>query len=161
MATQVIFIVYTGSLLTFCPCYSRYEEDVHPGNHNTVWGSYWKDDQWGYRCCRSTIKNCFCTGDRVKDVKDSVSAALMQPPASPSKSSSGATKAQKKKKKMNLAEALKEEEHRLIEADRMLAMDERKRPYNSMIKDQAPSEVEMDAYRMKRKRNEDPMSHFM
>ena len=62
---------------------------------------------------------------------------------------------------MNLAEALKEEEHRLIEADRMLAMDERKRPYNSMIKDQAPSEVEMDAYRMKRKRNEDPMSHFM
>jgi pre-mRNA-processing factor SLU7 len=101
----------------------------------------------------------------VKDFNDDkAAAALMPPPASPSKSSSGGTKAQKKKK-MNLAEALKEEEHRLLEADRMLAMDERKRPYiilsYSMIENQAPSEVEMDAYRMKRKRDDDPMAHFM
>ncbi len=97
----------------------------------------------------------------MKDFNDDKAAAVLMPlPTSPSKSPSGGTKAQKKKK-LNLAEALKEEEHRLLEADRMLAMDERKRPYNSMMENQAPSEVEMDAYRMKRKRDEDPMPHFM
>ena len=28
----------------------------------TVWGSWWKDHQWGYKCCKQTIKNSYCTG---------------------------------------------------------------------------------------------------
>jgi pre-mRNA-processing factor SLU7 len=39
---------------------SRYEEDVHPNNHTSVWGSYWKDGEWGYQCCHSTLKNSYC-----------------------------------------------------------------------------------------------------
>jgi pre-mRNA-processing factor SLU7 len=31
-------------------------------NHTTVWGSWWKDHQWGYKCCKQTIKNSYCTG---------------------------------------------------------------------------------------------------
>jgi DNA-binding TFAR19-related protein (PDSD5 family) len=27
-----------------------------------VWGSWWKDHQWGYKCCKQTIKNSYCTG---------------------------------------------------------------------------------------------------
>merc|ERR1712241_1219743 len=27
---------------------SKYEEDIHPNNHTSVWASYWKDFQWGY-----------------------------------------------------------------------------------------------------------------
>lgn len=41
---------------------SRYEEDVFPGNHTSVWGSWWKDGEWGYACCHQSVKNSYCTG---------------------------------------------------------------------------------------------------
>ena len=41
---------------------SRYAEDVHHGNHNSVWGSYWDAGRWGYKCCHSFIKQSYCTG---------------------------------------------------------------------------------------------------
>ncbi|KAI8820218.1 Pre-mRNA splicing Prp18-interacting factor-domain-containing protein [Fimicolochytrium jonesii] len=41
---------------------SKYEEDVHPLNHTTVWGSWWKSGQWGYACCHNTIVGAYCTG---------------------------------------------------------------------------------------------------
>lgn len=41
---------------------SKYEEDVYINNHTSVWGSWWKDHQWGYKCCEQTIKNSYCTG---------------------------------------------------------------------------------------------------
>ncbi|KAL6956575.1 hypothetical protein U1Q18_040657 [Sarracenia purpurea var. burkii] len=34
---------------------SKYEEDVYINNHTCVWGSWWKDHQWGYKCCKQTI----------------------------------------------------------------------------------------------------------
>ena len=43
--------------------HSRYEEDVHPNNHTSVWGSWWEGGQWGYACCHQTIKNSYCTGE--------------------------------------------------------------------------------------------------
>lgn len=42
---------------------SKYEEDVHPGNHTSVWGSWWSDGQWGFACCHATHKNSYCTGE--------------------------------------------------------------------------------------------------
>ena len=41
---------------------SRYEEDVFPGNHKSIWGSWWHDGSWGYACCHQTLKNAYCTG---------------------------------------------------------------------------------------------------
>lgn len=41
---------------------SKYEEDVYINNHTTVWGSWWKDHQWGYKCCKQVIRNSYCTG---------------------------------------------------------------------------------------------------
>lgn len=41
---------------------SKYEEDVFINNHTTVWGSWWKDHQWGYKCCKQLIRNSYCTG---------------------------------------------------------------------------------------------------
>ncbi|KFK28731.1 hypothetical protein AALP_AA7G039700 [Arabis alpina] len=41
---------------------SKYEEDVYVNNHISVWGSHWKDHQWGYTCCHQTIRNSYCTG---------------------------------------------------------------------------------------------------
>ncbi|XP_054168384.1 pre-mRNA-splicing factor SLU7-like [Oppia nitens] len=45
---------------------SIYEEDVFTNNHTTVWGSYWHQNQWGYKCCHSFIKNSYCTGNNNK-----------------------------------------------------------------------------------------------
>lgn len=41
----------------------RYEEDVYPNNHTSVWGSWWEAGQWGYCCCHQTHKNSYCTGE--------------------------------------------------------------------------------------------------
>eukprot|EP00927_Polykrikos_kofoidii_P028500 TRINITY_DN24873_c0_g1_i1.p1 TRINITY_DN24873_c0_g1~~TRINITY_DN24873_c0_g1_i1.p1 ORF type:complete len:315 (-),score=67.70 TRINITY_DN24873_c0_g1_i1:139-1083(-) len=37
---------------------SRYQEDVHPNGHTTVWGSWYtrEDQRWGFNCCKS---QCF------------------------------------------------------------------------------------------------------
>lgn len=42
---------------------SKYAEDVLVNNHTAVWGSWWRDFRWGYRCCHSTVKNSYCTGE--------------------------------------------------------------------------------------------------
>lgn len=47
---------------------SKYEEDIHPGNHVSVWGSYWKNGKWGYKCCHSFVKNSYCTGEAGKGI---------------------------------------------------------------------------------------------
>lgn len=60
-----------------------------------------------------------------------------------------------------LLQALKKEEANQKEADRLLAMDERKRPYNSMCDVKAPTEEEMEAYFIKRQRPDDPMAGFI
>ena len=46
---------------------SRYEEDVLQNNHTEIWGSYWKDGKWGYKCCGSMVKSSFCAGARAED----------------------------------------------------------------------------------------------
>lgn len=66
-----------------------------------------------------------------------------------------------KANKSKLDEALHEEVQRQKEADALLSMDERKRPYNSMFEVKKPSEEELEAYYMKRRREEDPMNQFL
>ena len=45
---------------------SKYEEDVLVNNHKSVWGSYWREGQWGYACCHQHIRNSYCTGESGK-----------------------------------------------------------------------------------------------
>ncbi|KAF9624617.1 hypothetical protein IFM89_012039 [Coptis chinensis] len=35
---------------------SKYEEDVYINNHTCVWGSWWKDHRWGYKCRKQIIR---------------------------------------------------------------------------------------------------------
>ena len=53
----------------------------------------------------------------------------------------------------------KREEH----IDRLMEMDERKRPYNSMKAEGAtvPTEEEMEAYHRRKRRKDDPMADFI
>ncbi|RVX76094.1 hypothetical protein B0A52_00451 [Exophiala mesophila] len=45
---------------------SKYAEDIMTNNHTSVWGSWWRDFTWGYKCCHSTVKNSYCTGEEGK-----------------------------------------------------------------------------------------------
>lgn len=47
---------------------SRYQEDVYPGNHTSVWGSWWSDGKWGYQCCHSTVKLSYCVGAKGREI---------------------------------------------------------------------------------------------
>jgi pre-mRNA-processing factor SLU7 len=60
-----------------------------------------------------------------------------------------------------LKRALRKEEESANQMDRLLKMDERKRPYNSMYEAKEPTAEEIEAYQMKRKHDEDPMAHFL
>jgi pre-mRNA-processing factor SLU7 len=40
---------------------SRYTEDVLINGHTSVFGSYYKDGIWGYRCCKQTDLDSVCT----------------------------------------------------------------------------------------------------
>ncbi|CAG4974705.1 unnamed protein product [Parnassius apollo] len=182
---------------------SKYEEDVLINNHTTVWGSYWRDGQWGYKCCHSFIKMSYCVGEagksvvldvpeEKKEVKEKKEKDISDKSSSESSSSSSSSsdsetdtrsktektskkkknkkkakkkkrKEQKKEKKVEdkLKKALEDEERQQKRAEHLLSVDERKRPYNSMYEVKAPTEEEMEAYMMKRRREEDPMSQFM
>ncbi|XP_070539706.1 pre-mRNA-splicing factor SLU7-like [Ptychodera flava] len=178
---------------------SKYEEDVWINNHTSVWGSYWKNGLWGYKCCHSFVKHSYCTGEAGKEAASSNIGDLLQTvdhPEEPVKSlleqhqEAQAIKMQEKKKKdkkkkkkhkksesdsdgsedeiqkskERLRKALEKEELLRQEAERILAMDERKRPYNSMqtFNDyREPTEEEMEAFRLKRRREEDPMARFL
>lgn len=58
-------------------------------------------------------------------------------------------------------QALLKEEKSQVEGDKLSKMDERKRAYNSMVEIQKPTDLEMEAYYMKRKREDDPMAQFL
>lgn len=51
---------------------SKYEEDIYPNNHNSVWGSYWHTGKWGYKCCHSFIKNSYCIGNAGKKIVEMI-----------------------------------------------------------------------------------------
>ncbi|XP_017787443.1 PREDICTED: pre-mRNA-splicing factor Slu7 [Habropoda laboriosa] len=187
---------------------SKYEEDVYPNNHTSVWGSYWHAGKWGYKCCHSFIKNSYCTGnagkiaaeaaaietkriateeqkveegkadssdeksmsnDSSSDEEEKISKTLKK-----SKSSKKREKKQKQKEKRKnkkkaakmeeqdkLQLALQKEEERQKEAERLLQVDERKRRYNSMYEVKEPTADEIEAFQMKRKREDDPMAEFL
>ncbi|KAG0434635.1 hypothetical protein HPB47_018978 [Ixodes persulcatus] len=216
---------------------SKYEEHVLINNHTSVWGSFWKDFQWGYKCCHSFIKNSYCTGASGKDIQLMSGSSLLMPattaggpPAGNAEGGGGAAedtkeeetdgrgvstsslaamqkeivsategevvektsdrkrkKKKKEKKRRKRAEkkerakkassssdsedtdekTAKERQEKIKKAmeefdqDQKQETDERKRKYNSMYEIKAPTEEEMEAYFLKRKRDDDPMASFL
>lgn len=58
---------------------------------------------------------------------------------------------------------MQEEDKQQREAERLLQMDERKRPYNSMKASDTKevTEEELEAFRIKRRQEDDPMKDFL
>uniref|UniRef100_A0A8C5GM74 Pre-mRNA-splicing factor SLU7 n=1 Tax=Gouania willdenowi TaxID=441366 RepID=A0A8C5GM74_GOUWI len=58
-------------------------------------------------------------------------------------------------------QALEAEDRRVKHVESMMQLDERKRPYSSLQEVKAPTEEEMEAFRIKRPRPDDPMASFL
>lgn len=171
---------------------SKYEEDVLINNHTCIWGSFWKDGFWGYKCCHSMVKQSYCTGEtgigintdcapfeegltepleeeeepksllemhREKMVKEKKKKKKSKKNKKHASDSSDSDDEEKKKEK--LKKALEAEDKRVKHIDAIMQIDERKRPYNSLMEVKAPTEEEMEAFRMKRCRPDDPMASFL
>ncbi|XP_037707321.1 pre-mRNA-splicing factor Slu7 [Drosophila subpulchrella] len=188
---------------------SIYEEDVYINNHTTVWGSFWNAGRWGYKCCKSFIKNSYCVGmqepegyseqhptssstvaaaEPATQVQFKVPEVPPERPASevdsaPSSESSSSEeeevkpekkkskkKSKKREKKKKAKEQRKqkskykeamEEEEKSKKKGVPEELDDRKRAYNSMYDVKAPTEDEIEEWKKKRPREEDPMLQFM
>ncbi|XP_041652755.1 pre-mRNA-splicing factor SLU7 [Cheilinus undulatus] len=170
---------------------SKYEEDVLINNHTCIWGSYWKDGFWGYKCCHSMVKQSYCTGEvgvgisnqdcvpfedgLVEQEEEEEPKSLLEMHREKMKEKKKKKKSKKnkkrnsdssdsedeEKKKEKLKKALEAEDKRLKHVESIMQLDERKRPYNSLLEVKAPTEEEMEAFRMKRTRPDDPMALFL
>ncbi|XP_039860185.1 pre-mRNA-splicing factor SLU7-like [Simochromis diagramma] len=164
---------------------SKYEEDVLINNHICIWGSYWKDGFWGYKCCHSMVKQSYCTGSAGIGINNSECTPFEEAITEPQEEEQPKTllemhqdkmKEKKKnkkrdtdssdsedeeKKKEKLKKALEAEDKRVKQVEMLMQLDERKRPYNSLFEVKAPTEEEMEAFRMKRSRPDDPMASFL
>ena len=56
---------------------------------------------------------------------------------------------------------MRKEDERRKEVDRIMKMDERKRPYNITYDFKAPTDEEMEAFRRRQVHPDDPMAQFM
>jgi hypothetical protein len=130
---------------------SKYAEDVLPGNHTSVWGSWWSNFQWGFACCHSTVKNSYCTGEAGKEAFEQADrmrtgAALDEVPRAIA---------------WKEEEALQEHVPNAPERDQKAKQDaaSRKRTIAEMTND--VNEEEMEEYRRKRTMAADPMAAYL
>eukprot|EP00741_Cyanophora_paradoxa_P019865 tig00000217_g19173.t1 len=132
---------------------SKYEEDVRINNHTSVWGSYWYKGKWGFACCHQLVKNAYCTGEAGKAAADaaadSIVASLKQ--AVNEEHERKAREEEEKTRRRKLAEA---------EREQCNDADDRRRPYNSSREIRDVTEEDMEEYRLKRIRSDDPMAAF-
>mmetsp|Transcript_6709 Transcript_6709/g.11212 ORF Transcript_6709/g.11212 Transcript_6709/m.11212 type:complete len:613 (+) Transcript_6709:52-1890(+) len=169
---------------------TKYEEDVFTHNHTSVWGSYYNRARavWGYACCHSSLKNSFCTGEKGKLANDSANSEAMDAfqarrkmldektqgadgsdkTAGKTASSSfnltkrselygDATSASLDPEKMKEAAARATSSSSTKEEG---AEENKKRGYNSMGAVDVTAE-DMEVYRMKKVKADDPMAAFM
>lgn len=123
---------------------SKYAEDVYPGNHTSVWGSWWADFKWGYACCRAFVKNSYCTGE-----------AGIQAFEAAEKQRTGVGLITE-----NGEEGAGEEEEAKEEREKLEPM---KTTGKRMAKDMADgvTEEDMEQYRKKRMAADDPMAKML
>merc|ERR1711974_491713 len=130
--------------------------DIHGGNHTSVWGSFWHEGEWGFKCCYSFLKQSYCTGATGRENFQSVlaEAAKIAEAKEPAKEETPPDKKHKKKKKKK--DKKKEEEEEDFETQVAKAMkkldkedkvadaskDDRKRGYNSLGAEAGPPRLQ-------------------
>eukprot|EP01059_Diplonema_ambulator_P030732 TRINITY_DN5372_c0_g1_i1.p1 TRINITY_DN5372_c0_g1~~TRINITY_DN5372_c0_g1_i1.p1 ORF type:complete len:610 (+),score=188.34 TRINITY_DN5372_c0_g1_i1:275-2104(+) len=142
---------------------SKYEEDVYRNNHTAVWGSYWNAGQWGYKCCKQTMKNSICVrktsagnegGEKQTDKEEEVRLAIMQKEI----------EAMEKKLEEEGVQAEKEaarKKKRQAEDDEKDAKKKKKKAKAATVGGTEITEDEMLAYRRNKVAFDDPMKEFL
>ncbi|CAM9099279.1 unnamed protein product [Chrysoparadoxa australica] len=167
------------------PAKSKYEEDVWPGNHKSIWGSFYNKGsrQWGYACCHSLTRNSYCTGAAGIEANDQAAQALANLASDPTLIERQMLAAKPATERDNTAAHMKRsdvygenlapelDEGKLKEAikkekDFQAGKGDKgssskggkagKRKYNSMTSTDVTQE-DMEAYRMLKKKGDDPM----
>nr|XP_043639141.1 pre-mRNA-splicing factor SLU7-like [Erigeron canadensis]XP_043639146.1 pre-mRNA-splicing factor SLU7-like [Erigeron canadensis] len=148
---------------------SKCEEDVYINNHTAAWGSWWKDSQCGYKCCKQFVRNSYCTGaagiEAAEAATDLMKANIARKEATedvmaPTEEKQPGTWGTDIPDDLvldqhKLAESLKKEDKRKREEK-----DERKHKYNVKWTDDVTAE-DMETYRMKKVHHDDPMKDFL
>jgi len=146
---------------------SKFPEDVYPGNHTSVWGSYFNraTRQWGYACCHNVSRNAYCVPvtEQAPMLGGAPIPQAVDEPEEPEQLEAPKKKSAKedeaeKAAKMAKAKADYEKEQEAWRKGE--AEGELKRGYNSM-KNTDVTEEEMEVYRMKKMRSDDPMAKFL
>jgi len=148
---------------------SKYPEDIRPGNQTSVWGSFWHDGHWGYKCCYSCLRQSYCTGAKGGKLENLLSVLVESAKAKQASKATDDSSEHKKEKKKNCNEdfetqvtkAMKKVDREENEGERSKC--DRKRGHNSLGAEaggtsMAPTEVEMDVFFRKRQRMYDPMA---
>lgn len=119
---------------------SKYAEDILTSNHTSVWGSWWSNFKWGYKCCHSIVKNSYCTGEEGKAAWEA---------------------AEQKRTGANLLEDAPEEEP---EPEKDAAADKEEQAKKKRTREEmlgGVTESEMDEYRRKKTVANDPMANLL
>jgi pre-mRNA-processing factor SLU7 len=171
---------------SFANLKSKYEEDVHVNGHSTVWGSYFHKGafRWGYADDHSLMRSSYCTGVNGKIANDEAnemkygtgiagSAALAQaremlktiPQGGDNKRKTGNLSNLSKSKLYGEADQFVELDEKKLEdamskEERRQGEDGKKRKYNSVGTEVDVTAEEMEAYRLKKERTDDPMNQL-
>jgi pre-mRNA-processing factor SLU7 len=178
-----------GSDKSFSNLKSKYEEDIFINGHTTVWGSYFHKGafRWGYADDHSLMRNSYCTGmngrianDEANNMKygtgEAGSAALAQaremlkaiPRGNADQSRLSASRPTMSKmygEAEQFKEIDKEKLKAALEKEGAQSNDEKtggtgKRKYNSIDANLDVTEEDMEVYRLKKERGNDPMAQL-
>ncbi|CAM9162421.1 unnamed protein product [Ectocarpus sp. 4 AP-2014] len=158
---------------------SKYEENVFPSNHTSVWGSYFdkRSMKWGFSCCHSLTFKSYCTGEEGKVANDEANSVLNVDLAGERKMLEGRKEGEASKvpemtarsdlygegtanvdlDEDKLKEAVKKQKAFLSKGGG--EVDDRKRKYNSMTSSDVTKE-DMEAYRLTKANNDDPLANL-
>ena len=125
-----------GGLVNAVVRRTKYDEDVFPGNHSSVWGSYYDKTthKWGYACCHAMTHNAYCVGKAGWAEGGHFTGSVLNAAKGAQPSQTGEDVEKKKS-------TLSSKKHPLAGADGM-------------------DEETMEAYRQKRSRADDPMDNI-
>ncbi|GJN90992.1 hypothetical protein Rhopal_004006-T1 [Rhodotorula paludigena] len=147
---------------------SKYDEDIFPGNHQSIWGSWYQltTGKWGYACCHSTIKGSYCAGQAGIEAAEAEASGANLLLAAPSSSSTAAADPNAGKSLMQLKQERDEDDRRKRKAGEATDPDDKggskKRKGEEDAKDYTGvTEAEMETYRRNREqRFDDPMANL-
>ncbi|EFJ10901.1 hypothetical protein SELMODRAFT_426811 [Selaginella moellendorffii] len=136
---------------------SKYEEDVFLGNHTSVWGSFFANGQWGFKCCWQFGKNSYCTWEAGIAAAQASAQSLLRENL---RSLEGGEEIIVKRV-CDLDEKKLEQALERIEEAENEEKDERKRKYNAASSHDVFTAEDLEAYRIKRVHSDDPMIDFL